>query len=186
MKLWLRSILCLGLAALILPFGALADGASGGNPGGSAFVEGVAIERLATRSGPSSEHKETGTFWVETEPVRILSRAYDGSGLCWVQCEVPYENKLRRVYTGLKRFDATTFDLASVPEEDPLERKAKATDTSKALYGPGEGYGAYDELEVEKGQVVTIIAVEDGYAQVEWETSVQRYRAWVPERTLLY
>ena len=186
MKRWRHSILCLGLVVMLLPLAVLADGTLSGNPGGVAPVEGLAIDRLATRSGPATEYRDTGTYRVEGEYVRLISRAYDRNGLCWVQCEVLYGNKLRRVYTGLKRFDTATFDLSSVPEEVPLDYQAKVTATSKAMYGPGDGYGTYAELTVDQGQTVTMIAVENDYAQVEWTTSIQSYRAWVPVHTLRY
>ena len=184
MKRW--RYLILGLVVVLLPLAVLADDTSGGIPSGFAPVEGLAIDRLATRSGPATEYRETGTYRVEGEFVPIISLAYDRNGLCWVQCEVLYANKLRRVYTGLKRFDTATFDLGSVPEEDPLDDQAKVTVTSKAMYGPGEGYATYGALTVDKGQTVTILAVENGYAQVEWTTSSQSYRAWVPLHTLHY
>jgi len=148
------------------------------------IVQALAADSLATRSGPATQYRETGTYQVKGEYVRLVSLAYDGGGLCWVQCEVLYGNTLRRVYTGLQRFDAATFDLDGVPEEAPLGYQAKVTATSKAMYGPGDGYGAYAQLTVDKGQTVTVIAVESDYAQVEWTTSTQSYRAWVPAHTL--
>ncbi len=185
MKRWLRSILCLGLVALF-PWAVLAEGTSGGDADGSAHVEAVAIERLATCSGPDTRYRETGIYEVKDEKVRLISRAYDEDDICWVQCEVLVGTNLRRVYTGIKRFDATTFDLDSVPEEASLDDRAKVSVTSKALYGPGDGYGAYAELTVDEGQNVTIVAIENGYAQVEWKTSRQSYRAWVPLSALQY
>ena len=186
MKRWRNLIVCLGLAVLLFPLAALADSAFGGNPYGLAPIEGLAVDRLATRSGPSTEYRETGTYWVEGEAVRIVSLAYDKNGICWVQCEVLYGNKLRRVYTGLKRLDTASFDLGSVPEEAPLDFQARVISTSKAMYGPGEGYATYAELTVDKGQKVAVIAIENDYAQVEWTTSIQSYRAWVPAHTLRY
>ncbi len=147
-------------------------------------VEALAADRLATRSGPGTEYRDTGTYPVKGEYVRLLSRAYDENDLCWMQCEVVSGRKLRRVYTGLQRFDATSFDLADVAEEDPLDYLAKATATCRAMYGPGDGYDTYDSLTVDKGQTVTVIAIENDYAQVEWTTSKQSYRAWVPLHTL--
>ena len=186
MKRWWRSILCLGLAVALFPLAALTDCECDEVPGGAAHVDGLAINRLATRNGPSTAYRETGTYAVKGERVRLLSLAYDQGGVCWVQCEVFYANKLRRVYTGLKRFDVSTFDLGSVPEEDPLGYQARVTATSKAKYGPGDAYGTYSELTIDKGQTVTVIAVENYYAQVEWTTSVQSYRAWAPVHTLRY
>lgn len=148
--------------------------------------EALTIDNLSTRSGPSTKYRETGTYKVKGQYVQLISLAYDGGGVCWVQCEVPYGNKLRRVYTGLKRFDTKTFDLNSVPEECPQDGQVKVLSTSKAMYGPGSGYDTYDSLTVDKGQKVTIIAIENDYAQVEWKTSKQSYRAWVLLSTLEY
>lgn len=186
MKQWLHSMLCLCLVVVLLPMAALAEEAPSATQVGLAPVYGSTIDRLSTRSGPSTEYRETGTYYVEGESVRILSLAYDRNDICWVQCEVSYGSKLRRVYTGLKRFDTTTFDLATVPEETMLAEKAKVTATSKAMYGPGDGYATYTELTVDQGQTVAVIAIEAEYAQVEWTTDIQSYRAWVPVNTLRY
>ncbi len=143
-------------------------------------MQALAIENLATRSGPAADYRESGTYAIKGEQVRVISRAYDANGLCWVQCEVRQGNKLRRVYTGVKRLDAATFNLDGVPEETPRNTPAKAAASAKALYGPGEGYDAYAELTVDEGQTVIIITIEHDYAQVEWKTATQSYRAWVP------
>lgn len=186
MKRWRHGILCLGLAVMLFPLAGFADSALGGNPNGVTFVEGLAMEKLATRSGPATEYRETGTYEVKGESVRIISRAYDENDICWVQCEVLYRNELRRAYTGLKRFDTASFDLDDVPEEEPLGDQAAVTTTSEAMYGPGGGYATYTDLTVDRGQTVTLIAIENDYAQVEWETPEQCYRAWVPVGTLRY
>jgi len=148
------------------------------------IVEALATDNLATRSGPATEYRETGTYQIKGEYVRLISLAYDKNGVCWVQCEVLYGNKLRRAYTGLSRFDTSAFDPGSLPEEGPTDDRAKVIATSKAMYGPGDGYDTYAALTVDKGQTVTVIAVENEYAQVEWTTSLQSYRAWVPADTL--
>lgn len=150
------------------------------------IVEALAIDNLSTRSGPSNEYRETGTYNVKGEYVQLISCAYDANDICWVQCEVAYGNKLRRVYTGLKRFDTASFDLYDVIEEEPFDESVKVTATSKAMFGPGSDYGTYDSLTVDKGQTVTIITIENDYAQVEWTTTKQSYRAWVPIHTLAY
>lgn len=151
-------------------------------------VEGLTIDKLSTRSGPGTRYRDTGTYKVQDQYVPLFSVAYDGSGVCWVQCDILYGSKLRRLYTGLKRFDASTFDLSSLPEEDPMDfdERVRVLATSKALYGPGPAYDVYDTLTVDKGQRVTVIAIQDDYAQVEWTTSKQSYRAWVYLSTLDY
>jgi len=159
-----------------------------GEPSGSfnGGASALAVDNLATRSGPSTQYRETGMYNVKAERVRVISLAYDGSGVCWVQCEVAYGSKLRRVYTGLKRFDTASFDLYGVPEEGKPDTQNKVNTTSKAMYGPGDGYDTYGSLTVDKGQTVTVISIENGYAQVEWTTSKQSYRAWVSIDTLDY
>ena len=144
----------------------------------------LAIDDLPTRSGPGTKYRETGTHRMLGQNIRIISLAYDHSGVCWVQCEIPYGNQMQRLYTGLKRFDTSTFDLSAVPAEYASTQQVKASATSKAMYGPGPGYAVYDKLTVERGLKVTIIATEGTYAQVEWTTSKQSYRAWVPLNSL--
>lgn len=187
MKKCIIGMLATILLTLALMGCAMADSSSPGDNGGlGAQVEGLTIDNLSTRSGPGTKFRDTGTYKVNGEYVRLLSYAYDNGGVCWVQCEVLYGNKLRRVYTGLKRFDTTTFDVDDLLEECPTEDRVKVTATSKAMYGPGTGYDTYGSLTVDKGQTVTVIAIEGEYAQVEWKTSKQSYRAWVPLHTLKY
>lgn len=144
-------------------------------------VMGLTTDKLSGRSGPSTAYSEVGTYKVKDEWIKLISYAYDHNGVCWVQCEVPYGNKLRRIYTGLKRFDSTSFNLYDLPEEAYGDVEVRVIKTSKPLYGPGEGYGVYKTgLTVDKGQRVITVSEENGYAQVEWTTSKQSYRAWVP------
>lgn len=161
---------------------------AGGEDVGTATVvlQAKAIDKLSTRSGPSTSYRETETYNVIGETIRIISRFDDANGVCWVQCDIPVGSTFRRLYTGLKRFDTSTVDIYSIPLEMPLGYKAKVISTSKAMYGPGGNYGTYGSLTVDKGQTVTIITLENGYAQVEWKTSKQMYRAWVLESTLSY
>ena len=49
----------------------------------------------------------------------MISRFDDGGGVCWVQVEIPVGSTFRRLYTGAKRFDPATFDIYSVPLEEP-------------------------------------------------------------------
>ncbi len=71
----------------------------------------MATTRLATRTGPTTEYTEPGTFYLEGSYVKIVSIAYDENGVPWVQCEISEGYGLMRVYTGLKRFDAATVAL---------------------------------------------------------------------------
>jgi hypothetical protein len=153
-------------------------------PSLAGLVEALALDNLSTRSGPGTDYRETGTYPLKGQTVALRSLAYDEDGVAWVQCDVRQGNLIRRVYTGLKRFDEATIDLSSLPTESAAGRQAKVSDDAQALYGPGEGYGAYAGLTVNQGQTVTRLAQEGEYAHVEWATEAQTYRAWVPNEIL--
>ncbi len=79
-------------------------------------VYGLAIDKLATRTGPSTRYAEAGTYSVKGQYIHILSRAYDrANGIWWVECEIPYRNEIRTLWTGYKRFDSSTCPLESIP-----------------------------------------------------------------------
>lgn len=144
-------------------------------------------ERVFTRNGPGTGFRDTGSYTVKGGHVRVYSCAYDKSGDCWVQCDISYKNKLRRLYTRLEDIDAYSFDESDIPEEEPLGYKAKVTAVTKLLYGPGEEYDNYgNSFKSTKGAVVYITAIEGDYAQVQWTSSKQSYRVWVPTRILDY
>lgn len=148
-------------------------------------VEAVAAEKLATRSGPGTRFRDTGSFDVRGEKVKLLCRAYDHNDVCWVECEVRAKNgKLARVYTGLKRFDPDSFDWWDIDEEMAIYQETRATRTVKARFGPGEAYDVYGQLTVDKNQRISVVKLEGDWAEVEWTTSKRSYRAWVPRDVL--
>ena len=73
-----------------------------------------AISKLATRSGPGTQYSEPGTFNVQGQWIRILSRAFN-NGVWWVQCVIPWRNQEIIAWTGWKRFDPNSLDLESIP-----------------------------------------------------------------------
>lgn len=151
------------------------------------YVEGFTIDKLSTRSGPSTAYRDTGTYDVKGQWIHILSYTFDNGGVCWVQCDVPYRDQLRRVYTGLKRFDASTVNLDYVPMEDPTYfASVKVLKTASAYYGPDDRFSKYGSLTVDRGQTVKLLEIIDNSAMVEWTTSKQSYRAWVPIDVLDY
>jgi len=82
-----------------------------------------AITKLATRSGPGTQYSEPGTFNVQGQWIRILSRAY-ANGVWWVQCVIPWRNQEIIAWTGWKRFDPASLDLELVPlymENPPIQ-----------------------------------------------------------------
>ena len=77
---------------------------------------GLAIQKLATRYGPSTSYAEGGTFEVKGQYIKVLARSYDNAnGIWWVKCEIPDGGTTRVLWTGYKRFDSSTLPLNSIP-----------------------------------------------------------------------
>lgn len=75
----------------------------------------LAIQKLATRTGPGTQYDEPGTFNVAGQWIHILAKHYDVNDVCWVKCEIPTSNGTIIAWTGWKRFDHSTLDINSVP-----------------------------------------------------------------------
>ncbi len=166
--------LCAAAAWLVLclPCIALASGYDGES------VLLLATDKLSTRNGPGTKYRETGTFDLRGEYVTVLTCEEDANGVSWVECEFAWKGELMRVYTGLKRFACE--DASEIFYALPWYFDAKALRTVPARYGPGEEYAAYDSLTMDKGQKVSFLRLEGDWAQVEWTTTKQSYRVWVP------
>ena len=79
-------------------------------------IYGLAIMKISTRSGPSTKYRDTGTYNLEGEYLRILARAYDDENeIWWVKCVIPSSG--RALWTGYKRFDHSTLPLDIIPVE---------------------------------------------------------------------
>lgn len=142
-------------------------------------------ERVFTRSGPGTAFRDTGTYTVEGGRVRVYACAYDDSGNCWVQCDFPYQKKLRRLYTRLEDVDDDCFDLSEIPQEQPLGYKVKVNAVTLLQYGPGDAYGTYGKsFKSTKGATVYIVTIDGDDALVQWTTPKQSYRVWVPTTIL--
>ena len=131
------------------------------------------LQRLATRSGPSTNYDELGSYHKKGYEVQVYSKAYDErNGIWWLQVEFTYGDTLRRAYTGLKRVD---IDIDTVPEEYPIYT-AKVSAETVGFYGPGTHYARHKGT-VEVTTVGTIYAFEDGWAHFEYyDTDKECYR----------
>lgn len=140
-----------------------------------------ATEKLSTRSGPGTQYRDTGSYDLRGQWVKILSCAYDKYGTCWVECEIlDRKGDPMWLYTGLKRFDPSSYDRNEIEEEMIIGLESRATRTSKAKFGPGTNFTTYKELTVDKNQRIQLIKVVGDWVQVEWKTSKRSYRAWIP------
>ena len=88
-------------------------------PSAPSEVYGLTIQKLATRKGPGTQYEEGGTYFVENQWIKVLSKAYDKRNeIWWVKCEIPYHGEIRVLWTGYKRFDHSTLSLDDLPEEN--------------------------------------------------------------------
>jgi len=138
---------------------------------------------LAGRSGPATEYSSLGTYRMKGEYVRIVNKSYDANKLCWLQVEVRYGSKIRRIYTGLKRFDSKSFKLANVPTEKSRNKSVTVIADSAAYYGPGSRYGTYGKT-VAAGENAVLVQNENGFAQVEIEVNGVTRRVWIDKKNI--
>ena len=135
------------------------------------------IMRLATRSGPSTNYTELGSYFSAGDSIRVLTCAFDKrNDIYWVQVEFSYRNQLRRAYTGLKRVNASTSYL---PVESAVG-KGRVTQSVRAYYGPGTNYTMYSDP-IPAWTEGTVYNVENGYVQLEFQPSgaTQKRRVWI-------
>ena len=75
--------------------------------------------RLAVNAGPGTRRyfDELGSYGQAGMSVRVLAKAYDpNNGIWWLKIVIP-GSEGRTGWTGLKRFDAASFDLDALPTE---------------------------------------------------------------------
>ena len=139
---------------------------------------------LSTRSGPGTWYDATGTFFSSNfreKTVRVLSKAWDDrNSIWWLQVEFYRNSMLYRAYTGLKRVD---IDINDVPEERVLGT-AVTRRSAAGYWGPGTDYAA-SKYDISSGISVTVLDIENNYAQIEFDDSrtadrsYARRRAWI-------
>ena len=116
----------------------------------------LATSKLATRSGPGTEYTEEGTYQVAGQMIRILAKAYDINNVCWVQCRIPYQNRYVTAWTGWKRFDHSTLDIALVSlsyQSSHAADEMTASEEDVPMYGFSESEA--DELTWPGGGLLT-------------------------------
>ena len=139
---------------------------------------------IATRSGPTTGYTGLGSYPIQGQPVRVISRVHDGS-IWWLQIEFEYNGKIVRCYTGLKRVD---INISRVPDEYgfSLGRGTVVYETT-AWYGPGNQYKQMPErLTPSAGTTGTIISEENGWVCFEYDYPAERQiaRVWLPKEAV--
>ena len=139
---------------------------------------------LASRTGPGTWYDEPGTFFSKNyrdTSVKVLSKAWDDrNSIWWLQVEFYRNSTLYRAYTGLKRVD---IDISDVPGENVLGTAVTQRSTA-GYWGPGTEYAA-SKFDIPSGISVTVLDIENNYAQIEFydsqtaDRSYARRRAWI-------
>lgn len=148
-----------------------------------AYMTAALNSRLASRTGPSTNYDEPGSFFNAGTSVTVLSRAYDSrNNIWWVQVEFKYSGAWYRVYTGVKRFNY--LNLNFIPEEYQIG-ECRLAHSMTGRYGPGTGYAAI-KRPLPAYASCAVYGYADGgngdYVQIEcYDSGLNQYRrAWVP------
>ena len=139
----------------------------------------VLNQKIATRTGPSTQYTEPGTFLTKGDTVEVISLAYDKNGVPWVQVDFTAYGGHRRAYTGLKRLE---IGAEYIPEEDPLNYRASIRKEVTPRHGPGKSYMKHKDVVLYAGESATVISRENGWMMLEIARPDQPLmRVWVEE-----
>ncbi|MBE5798115.1 MAG: hypothetical protein E7327_12195 [Clostridiales bacterium] len=154
-------------------------------------TEGVMAELLktaATRSGPSNDYDEPGSFYSAGDYVNVVSKAWDPENdIWWFQIELNYRGEWMRAYTPANRID---LDPSLVPTENDDGDAREVLLDHRVYFGPGYEYKMYKVSMLYKGSRAVIYGYEekDGmlWAQVHYHDYAigEDRRGWVPAEVL--
>ena len=149
-----------------------------------AYVTATLSKKLATRTGPSTQYDEPGSFLSAGKQVTVLSKAYDDRNeIWWVQVEFKESGSTYRAYTGEQRF--INLNLNQIPEEKLIGR-CTLNQSITGYYGPGYKYRAIKE-KIPSGVQCDIYGYaygdESDFIQIEFYDQGQgcARRAWIPD-----
>lgn len=138
-------------------------------------------DKLYSRSGPSTDYTEHGAYDITGLIVTVLSLKYDMNAVPWV--EVDYNG--RRLWTGAKRIDISSKQLAALPVEDgSFLGYGQILSNTTPRFGPGINYALHDQkMALKKGSNIVVIKEENNYFLIEceyYDTQRRIFRCWVP------
>lgn len=140
--------------------------------------EATLLKRIATRSGPSTNYDELGSFLSLGDKIVVIQKAWDHrNDRWWLQVEFNHwRGQICRAYTGLQRVD---IDPITLPTEEVQKYNARVTCSTKAFWGPGANYYAHG-FNVSAGTICDLIMIENGYALIEYYGGpVELRRVWI-------
>lgn len=143
----------------------------------------IANQRLSTRTGPGTDYDGKGKT-VEypdyaNRSVKVISAAWDSrNSIWWLQVEVEKGGNLRRVYTGLKRFNGV--DVNCLRRESVVYSSSHVNTSVYPHHGPGTRYQQMG-TRINAGTWGRVISIENGYCQFEYESNGYKHRCWIPQ-----
>lgn len=153
--------------------------------------EGVTAKLLktaATRSGPSNNYDEPGSFFSKGSEINVVSKAWDPeNSLWWFQIEFSYRGEWMRAYTPENRID---LDPSLVPTENDEGDAREVLEDHRVYFGPGENFRMYKVSMLYQGSRAVIYGYEevDGvlWAQIHYHDYAigEDRRGWVPAEVL--
>ncbi len=144
-------------------------------------IQAKMIDKLATRSGPSTEYTACGQIDLRGSYVTVYSLKYDINGVPWVEVEIN-AGGLRRVWTGAKRLDLNDNQLRMLPMEDgSFLGYGQFVSGAIPRSGPGAQYSIVTELTFAPGNQVAVLKEQNGFYLTECRiSSGEKLRSWVP------
>ncbi len=166
------------ISCLLLAFLLLAMTLPGLADSPNAWLTVITSDRVPSRSGPGTQYDGTGSYHKAGTQMLALTKAWDSrNGIWWVQVELTYSGRQRRVYTGQQRL---YVDLDLLPEETEVGG-GRTTASATAYYGPGTQYAGMKD-NVPKGVECSVYNYEGGYVQVQYKTGTNTLRrAWIKQ-----
>lgn len=80
-------------------------------------VSALAIDKLALREYPNNQSRDLGTYDMRGRYVDLVARSWDSrNSIWWVEVYIWDNGRWINGWTGLKRFDSSSFDLYWLPE----------------------------------------------------------------------
>jgi len=182
------------LVLCLVAFGALASGYFdfGGNNGTGAYVSGGSysygeakvVDKLYTRTGPSTRYEEGGSANIVGQKVKVYGWQPDENGVRWIIVDIRYGGKLRRVYTKSMYLDLGSIAnrvYSSYESDKCYGFSCTINQDLQPKYGPGFEYETHSRY-LRKGSAGTYLYSENGYALVDFNS----IRVWVPENAINY
>lgn len=141
------------------------------------------VQRIATRSGPTTGYDEPGSFFGEGDEVKVITKSWDSNnGFYWLQLEFKYSGSWYRAYAPESRVDVDlNLVAAETPEGTPLFAVEMLKDQA-VYFGPGTEYKIFPASKLSEGRKVRVYNIENGWAQVRYmDYAIDKdRRGWVP------